>query len=318
MQAALPLEEGLLSDWLKTHIAPDAERLDYDARLLSDRWEAFSRLGLHELGSSRRNADLFEVLPMAAKVSGAFALLLSQQMVANRSLVIGESDAWPRAGLALEALRKPAPDGLQLRDGHLHGAVPMVLAPGMFEYLLVGFSTEDGEEAVTWLPADDRPGFRLKHAGELAAAGSLRFQSIHVESLELDEAAMTRLGPPGTYATRESKGIIERSPLLLGNLEASVDLLEASGNAAPQARKLVHELWTRATRLRDGTPNGEARQFVAELSLAAIRVAALAVAKSGGHFRTSPAQRVYREAMVFSSLNADEPLLNALESQAFA
>jgi hypothetical protein len=315
MQAALPLEEVHLAEWVKTHIEPDADRLDSDSRLLSDRWQAFCKLGFHELGSSRRATDLFEVLPLVARSSAAFALLLYQQILANRSLVVAESDAWPRAGLALDALKSPEPSTAHWRDGYLNGTIESALAPSFFDYLLVGFSLEDGSEAVAWVYAEDRAGLRLKGTNERFAANSLRVQNIAFENLEVSEDQITRIGPTGTCLSWESKRQLDRGLFLLGNLEASVSLMEQGGAAAPKARKIVHEFWTKITRLKEAPTNGETRSLVSELADAAIRFSAVAFARSGEFGRTQPAQRLSREALLFVALGADQPLLNAFEDR---
>lgn len=275
-----------MTEFVSKELAPQAAALDHDPARMRRVWESFVERGLHT------QLDLFGTLPLLAQHSGAFAFLALQQLVAG----CPEEPA----GVAFGHLRNPHGPAPLWSEGHVSGTVPWLTGAGIFPKVLLGFRLPDGSEVRAWVEAQDRPEFRHSAPLPLLAIRGANTVSVAIDSLDVSESAFVSVQPLGTQAQNDANGVLFQTPLMLGNLHASLRLIEASGRGElAKARAVVAQLETEL-RAENAARNGSAlRARAGDLS---VRLARLACMACGGASLVTghPAERVYREALVFS------------------
>lgn len=273
-------------------LSPSAARLDHDRTALKDVWDAFVAQGLHRF----EGMGLFDVLPLLAQHSGAFAFVALQQLVA------GSQD--PPAGVAFGHLRNPSGPAPLWYDGLVSGPLPWLTGAGLFERVLLGFRLQDGSEVRAWVFAQDRPEFRHSAPLALIALSGTDTRSVTCTNLEVPKSAFLSVKPPGTEAREATLGVLGQTPLMLGALRASLRLLQESGRgdlALAQAKvaTLEAEISRAYSNGTAGTVGPALRARAGELSVRLARLACMAcggVSLVTGH----PAERLYREALVYN------------------
>lgn len=281
-------------------VAPQAAQLDHDPQALRAVWEEFVRRGFH------LQLDFFTTLPLLAEYSGAFAFLALQQRAA------GCPD--PAAGVAFGHLRNPQGPAPLWSEGRVSGTVPWLTGAGSFAHVLLGFRLTDGSEVRAWVPANDRPEFRHSTPLPLLAIRGANTVTVALRELAVDESTFVSVQPRGTQAQNDASGVLYQTPLMLGNLRASLRLIAQSqrGDLA-KGQELVGQLET-ALYSENARECGSAlRARAGDLSVRLARLACMAC--GGGSLLTGhPAERLYREALVFSLMaQTDAVVDNAFE-----
>ncbi|WP_309717560.1 hypothetical protein [Armatimonas sp.] len=277
-------------------LAPQAALLDTDPDAMRAVWQAFVARGLHQ------ELDFFTTLPLLTEYSGAFAFLALQQRVAGCPDV--------PAGVAFGHLRNPQGPAPLWSEGRVSGTVPWLTGAGIFTRVLLGFRLTDGSEVRAWVEAQDRPEFRHSAPLPLLAIRGSNTVSVALNNLDIPESAFVSVQPLGTQSQSDAKGVLYQTPLMLGNLHASLRLIEASGRGAlAKAYAIVAQLEVEL-RAENAAQNGPAlRARAGDLSVRLARLACMAC--GGGSLVTGhPAERVYREALVFSLMAQTDAIVN--------
>jgi hypothetical protein len=301
-------------------LCPDAERLDLDADLLHARYLDFQRSGLHEFGGARQPLEMREAmdcLSILAEASGAFAFLALQQWVANMGYPDPVGQPWPRLGVAFGHLRNSAAPSPVWENGVANGIVPWMTGAGTFEEILLGVRMADLREAYAWVDGRDREELCYSEPMNLVSCTATRTVRIEVKSLRLEESCFTRVEEPGTLARNDAMGVLFQTPLMIGNLKASLRLIESSTVMDAPLRircfdtvsHLIDEVYDS---LDTGTPVERGPDLRARIGDMTSRLSRLAVMACGGKALAlgHPAQRVYREALLFSLMAQTERIVN--------
>ena len=285
-----------MTEFVSEELIPQAAALDHDPARMRRVWANFVERGLHT------QLDLFGTLPLLALHSGAFAFLALQQLVAG-------CPEQP-AGVAFGHLRNPNGPAPLWSEGRVSGTVPWLTGAGIFPMVLLGFRLPDGSEVRAWVEAQDRPEFRHSATFPLLAIRGANTVSVAVDSLEVPESAFVSVQPLGTQSQSDAAGVLYQTPLMLGNLHASLRLIEASGRGdLAKAKALVARLEA-ALRAKNAARNGPAlRAHAGDLSVRLARLACMACGSSSlvtGH----AAERIYREALVFSLMAQTDTIVD--------
>lgn len=276
-----------LRSFADTVLAPHADTMDVDPERLAEAWRAFVADGLTPF-------HLFDDIAALAEASGAFAFLALQRCVA------GPDAPSAHAGVAFGHLRNPSGPAPLWDDGRVRGRVPWMSGAGIFDTVLLGFRLPDGAEVRAWVEATDRPGFRHGPVRPLIACASTQTVAVDVD-LPIPESEFVSVAPLGTLAEGDAAGLVGHTPLLLGNVRASVLRIgEAGRGDADAARRALENLEARIAAARAGEADGgPVRARAADL---AVRTALLACLADGGGALdpAHPSSRLYREALVFS------------------
>ncbi len=298
-------ESPALNTFISEVLTPGAAELDTDFARLKAAWSELVRRGLHRF----EGQGLFEGAGALAEFSGAFAFLALQQQIAGSP----ESPA----GVAFGHLRNPSGPAPLWKNGKVSGEVPWLTGAGIFGRVLLGFRLEGGSEVRAWVDATDRPEFRHSEPMKLIALSSTRTVRVSVSELLVSESAFISREPPGSMAQGDARGALGQVPLLLGNCRASVRLIERAGRGdAPKAVSALAKLEEDVKAARASGDALEGRCLRARAGELSVRLARLACLSCGGSSLLSghPAERVYREALVFNLMaQTDQIVADAFE-----
>jgi hypothetical protein len=315
-------------DCFAQELRPDAEHLDRDGNLLAEWYARFRMQGLHTGWSARHplsGKEFCLALAALARVSGAFAFVALQQFVANVSLtsMAAEDAEWPATGVAFGHLRSPHGPAPRLEAGIAHGFVPWLTGAGIFPQVILGLRRADGQEVYTLVDATDRAAFRHSAPLSLAACSGSRTVSVQIEALRIEESAILKTQPAGTQARSDAVGVLYQTPLMVGCVQACQQLIFASPRIRPaeaeSSRQATETLLNRVLQAFDtGTPE-EGQRLRAELGDYTARLARLAVMASGGIglLHSHPAQRLYREALVYSLMAQTDEIVRYAFQEVF-
>ena len=126
--------------------------------------------------------------------------------------------------------------------------------------------------------------------------------------------------PSGTLALNDARGVLYQTPLMVGCVRACHALIKGSSRvgAGEQARceEAVEFLLQRVYAAFADCTDEEGQRLRAELGDFAVRLARLTAMACGGAglARPHPAQRLYREALLYSLMAQTDTIVN----QAFA
>lgn len=303
----------------------DAEAMDTNGDTLAARYETFQARGLNTGWSPRQPLSpraFCDALATLSRASGAFAFVALQQIVANG--MVGErfADAspWPRIGVAFGHLRNPDGPTPVFENGRASGPVAWLTGAGIFDTIVLGLRTPAGEEVFALVDGRDRPAFRHGPPLPLAACAGTRTVRVQVENLAVGDADILAVKPRGAQRDSDAGGVLFQTPLLVGCVEACRDLVRASPRVTNEEKKRCDAATNALVgRVRDAFDTGKMEdgpRLRAQLGDFAVRLARLAVMASGsgalahGH----PAQRLYREALLYSLMAQTD----AIVGQAFA
>lgn len=307
----------------------DAERLDTDSDLLADWYVRFAMQELHVGWSARQplsGREFCEVLALLAESNGAFAFLVLQQLVANSKLgdSLSENAPLPRIGVAFGHLRKPQGQSPRWNGKRVSGIVPWMTGAGMFEKVILGVRDRDNNEIYVLAEATDCPAFRHSAPMNLVACSGTRTVNVTLDNFPLDANAVLQTDPFGTLASNDSQSVLYQTPLMVGCVRACSKLIRDSTIVGQAERLRCEEITTnlleRVYAAFDVGCTPEAgRQLRAELGDFAVRLARLAVMASGGAglMHGHPAQRLAREALLYSVMAQTPDIVNGAFREVF-
>lgn len=324
--------------YLRTEVAPQAQAIDADPEALRVALAGLAARDLMamklptEFGGPAMPEPLFRVFQEeVARTSGALAFLQTQHQSAVSMIARGENaelaaEYLPKmgngeryVGIGFSQLRRGGPPIMRaepIEGGYrLEGSVPWVTGWDFFPEFLIGAAMPDGQAVFGVVPLVDVPGeVRVSEPMRLAAMGSANTVSVEFSGyfLPMERVAFRRA--PGWIKNNDQINIALQGHFALGCAQAGIDVvraaaekkgicflhdaadaltkeLEACQRATAEAQQSVDEETTEA-RL-------EVRAWAIEL---AVRCAHAAVTASSGAANSvmHPAQRIYREALVYT------------------
>ena len=298
------------------------------------------------LGGSGLDAlTFYEFQTQMARFSGALAFLQTQHQSAA-SLIAQSPNAVLKAaylpdlgcgqklvGIGFSHLRR-SPSPLQAIDvpgGYqLNGHVPWVTGYGLFAAILLAAALPDGQAVYGMVP------FQSTHQ---AMGGSLQFSnplplaamtSTHTVTAELrhwflPSAEVALLQPSQALSTRDRQNVLHPSAFALGCAQAGLDVLASQAKSSTLIPPVLTALQVEHDRYRQQIAalltNTEAEPEIVAKKLR-LRVGAIdlmarctqaAVIASRGTANSAyhPAQRLYREALVFSVVGQTTDIMAA-------
>lgn len=284
------------------------------------------------LGLSKETFSRFQML--MARYSGALAFVQTQHQSAARLLAGSEQQALKQLylpqlatgkklmGVGFSHLRRakePLLKALPVTGGYeLSGKVPWVTGWGIFEEWIVGASLPSGEAVYGIVPlksCQQPAGGRLQ-VGQpmpLAVMEATNTVKVNLENWFLESERVVAVQPKGAFAQQDQQNVLQAGFLALGCAWAALDVLETAyqqkalpflGEALTvlaSELKGLQEKMLGETRLESAS-QGEKLQWRCQAIALAGRSAQVAVAAGSGESNhlSHPAQRVYREALMFT------------------
>lgn len=337
--------------YLEDHVRPRAEAMDGDPEALGAVLRAFCERGWMAMrrpvafgGPELDEAQFRAFQEATARTSGAFAFMQTQHQSAVAMLARGSneslkaeylpamSDGTKLVGIGFSQLRRSGPPMLtatEVQGGYrLDGEVPWVTGMGFYPEFLIGAARADGTAVFGLVPfgnADQGTGrIRVSEPMALAAMSSAMTVSARVEGWFLPNERVAFLRPPGWIHRNDLVNIALQGFFAIGCAEAGLDVAAAaserrrSGALDGAIIALRAEVAACRSALAAAQAAGEEttaerlrlRAWAIEL---AVRCAHAGIAATGGSANASghAAQRVYREALVYTVSAQTTPIMEA-------
>lgn len=326
----------LASAFLRDEVAPRANAMDADPEALRQGLDGLCRLGLMALRRSARyggpelsEATFREFQERVARASGALAFLQTQHQSAVAMIGRSDNEALKERVLPLahdgrflcaigfSQLRRAGPPMLRAERTpvgyRLNGHLPWITGYGFFPDLLVGAELPSREAVFGVIPFQAGPGVTIGPTMRLAAMEAAQTVTMDLDGLDLPEEAVAFVRPPRWIDTNDLINITVQGFFAIGCARAGLDILLAQSETKPLPfireayDRLSAELDACRDRLAASQAHGEETteerlRLRAHAIDLAVRCAHAAIAASSGAANSvnHPAQRVYREALVYT------------------
>lgn len=341
MESLLDTAREFFAAWVK----PRANAMDSDPVLLLEAMRHMERLGLLCLrrpeefgGPELPEAEFREFQELAARHSGALAFLQTQHQSAVSLIAKSENEALKSdvltgmhrlsggVGLGFSQLRRGGPPIMRAEecgDGWiLEGHVPWVTGWSIFPRYLIAAAMPDGRAVFGLMPLDNAEqetggAHRISRPMGLAAMEGAQTVTADIAGWRLPESQLVAMKPPGWIEANDMINVTLQGWFALGCARAGLDIVEdayvkrRAGFLRESLEALEHErLACREAMGQTKAPLEQRLEVRAWGIDLAGRCAQAAVAASGGQANSvqHAAQRVYREALVFS-VSAQTPAI---------
>ncbi len=323
-------------EYLQSSVAPNANTLDSSPEDLRKALQGLCDRGLMALkrpqefgGPAWPEPDFRTFQEEVARASGALAFLQTQHQSAVGLIAKGSNEPLKRellpqmhgdqelTGIAFSQLRRPGPPITRAEytpGGYIiNGALPWATGQSFFRHVILGAALEDGSSVFGLAPFTSTETIKFSPPMRLAAMESAQTVSAEIHNFFLPDEFVVDIKPPGWILRNDMINITLQGFFAIGCARAGVDVIR---HAAGQRNRhaLVHsadlldsEISTCRQRLQAAQiASEETTQEKLALRAWAIdlagRCAHAAVAASGGRANSTdhPAQRITREAMVFT------------------
>ncbi|MFN8219385.1 MAG: acyl-CoA dehydrogenase family protein [Fimbriimonadales bacterium] len=336
--------------YLRDEVAPNASAIDADPAALKRALDGLGRHDLMALrrpetfGGPALSEEAFrQFQESVARYSGALAFLQTQHQSAGSMIAKGDNanlktEYLPKmgngerlVGIGFSQLRRPGPPILSahpVAGGYrLTGHVPWVTGHGFYSEFLIGASLSSGEAVFGIVPFEDRDhegSIRFSEPMRLVAMESARTVTADLVDWFLPDDLVVYVKPAGWIQNNDMINVTLQGHFAIGCARAGLDVVELAaqrkGHAFLEeaARALAAEIDACRKAMADSQSNAEMsteerlgiRAWA--IDLAGRCAHAGVVASSGAAISLSnPAQRVLREAMVFSVSAQTTPIMDA-------
>jgi alkylation response protein AidB-like acyl-CoA dehydrogenase len=319
--------------YLQQAIAPRANVIDFQGEELK---VALQDLGDRNLLALRvpkcwGGADLdfptFSAFQeLVARYSGALAFLQTQHQSAGAIIAKSKNESLKRAylplmgsgakgvGIGFSHLRRetnPPLKAIAVENGYrLHGHIPWLTGWDIFQDVLIAGLLPDGQAVYGIIPFSDQENLKFSTPMPLAAMSSTNTVSAELIDWFLPDESVVSIQPARAIHQNDRNNVLNHSSFALGCAQAGLDVVESVRQqkafvaiASAQA-KLEQELAECRAMIYGATE----RSFEEKLQWRAISIdlavrcahAAVIVSSGAANSLMHPAQRIYREALVFS------------------
>lgn len=336
--------------YLQTDVKPAAEAIDEDPEALYIALRGLCERNLMALrrpaeygGPALPESEFRRFQEEVSRFSGALAFLQTQHQSAVSMISKSDNetlkssylpfmgDGTKLMGIGFSQLRRPGPPmmrAIPVAGGYqLDGTVPWITGWTFFPEFLIGATLPDGEcvfGVVPLAPTEHGSGrIELSAAMRLAAMESAMTVSAEFESWFLPDELVAFVKPADWIRNNDMINVTLQGHFALGCARAGLDILSAAARAKPLPflqhawEALDRELEECRAAITKTSPSETAeperlllRAWAIDL---AVRCAHAGVTASSGAANQSshPAQRVYREALVFTVSAQTTPIMEA-------
>ncbi|MFP4694812.1 MAG: acyl-CoA dehydrogenase family protein [Halothece sp.] len=341
-----------LQGFLKTEIAPQANRLDTDTIALQNALSKLNQLQFFGLrvpkvygGLEASLLTFRQVQCLIPRYSGAFAFLQTQHQSAASFLATSDNQSLKETylpematgetliGVGFSQLRRthdspltatPVTGGYQL-----NGKVPWITGYGYFQYFIIGGTLPSGEALygiVPFTPTQQPDGGNIAFSPpmQLSVMNATNTVAATVQDWFLREDEVLFIKPATAIHDSDKKNVLHHGFYALGCARAGLDILEtaAEKKGLPFLGESYETLSAKHQSLSEAMfaalpPTDTSFQYRLNLRVKAIHLAqrcahAGVIASSGAaNAQSHPAQRVYREALLFSVSGQTKDVMEA-------
>lgn len=341
-------EEDLLQmavRYLREQVSPEAQRMDRDRVALAKALQGLADLNLMALkrpeayGGPGLSEPVFRRFQEeVARVSGSLAFLQTQHQSAVAMIARGENEALkseylPKmangeryVGIGFSQLRRSGPPcllAIEVDGGYeIHGHVPWVTGWEFYPEFLMGAALPDGSALFAVVPLVEQPKVVVSPPMKLAAMESANTVTVDFDHFFVPSDRVAFIKPAGWIKNNDMINIALQGSFAMGCAQAGLDILARNAEKKKDCtlvemyERLVDELercHVRAEELRhqisEETTSERLDLRAWQIDMAS-RCALAGVASSGGSANSvhHPAQRVYRESLVYT-VSAQTPAI---------
>ncbi len=333
MQSAL--DQAL--EFLRNVVRPRAQDIDQDPEVLGTVLNEMGAKGLMALkrpeayGGPELDEPAFRRFQEeSARASGSFAFCQTQHQSAVSMISKSDNDELKHAylphmadgtkqvGIGFSQLRRPGPPIMRAEpvgDGYrLDGSVPWVTGWSFYPEFLMGATLPDGRAVFAVVPLISQEGIKISPPMKLAAMESAMTVAVEFSGYMVPAGQVAFIREPGWIANSDMINIALQGHFAIGCALAGLDVLESVYEKRKEVF-LSETLMSLRTELEAcRTQTAEAQKLAGEettedrLRVRAWAVdlafrcsqAAIVCSSGGSNSLKHPAQRIYREALVYS------------------
>jgi alkylation response protein AidB-like acyl-CoA dehydrogenase len=333
---------------LREEVAPKAEAMDGDPEALAEGLAVLAREGLLALkrpkefgGPELPDPEIRRFQEIVARVSGALAFLQTQHqgvsgmLAGSSNRALAEEylphmhDGSRLVGVGFSQLRRPGPPIVRAErvDGgyRIEGNVPWVTGFGFYQEFVVGAALPDGQAVFGLVPLREEPNVHPTPPMRLAAMSAAGTVAVQLDGFFLPDDRVIAVREAGWISNSDAINIAQQGTFALGCAQAGLDVLARNAErrklefAATTHESLQGELDATRAEAEYWAGNASVENVDARLDLRArmidlmVRCAHAGVVSSSGAANSvnHPAQRIFREAMVFSVSAQTGPIMEA-------
>ncbi len=351
----LPNLESIASSTLKSSVAPLANEIDINPQILEQALMSLGEKGLLALripqkwgGYEASDRSFFNYQQLVARYSGALAFLEIQHQSA--ASMIASSENLPLQelylpklnrgeillGLGFSQIRRPGKPLVKVTPvagGYqFQGFVPWVTGWGIFKEFILAGTLPDGRAIFGLIPliktVNSMGSIQFSEPMDLCGMSSTNTVTATVENWFLPEERVVFIKPQNWIYINDENKVLKATALNLGCAEAGVDILERAFKVkslgfieeAIAAFKTEINDCKNAIWEAEDNPDLDFTKKVAlrgEAIDLAVRCATAAITVSSGAANqiSHPAQRIYREAMVYVVFRQTTAVMEATLAQ---
>ncbi|MEZ0326623.1 MAG: acyl-CoA dehydrogenase family protein [Fimbriimonas sp.] len=335
--------------YLREEVAPRAQEIDRDIEAV--RWAVQGLCDRNlmalkrpaEFGGPELPEPLFrEFQEECARTSGSLSFLQTQHQSAVSMIARGENtglaeeylpqmaDGSKLVGIGFSQLRRPGPPIMRAErvdEGYvLDGKVPWVTGWSFYPEFLIGATLPDGQAlfAIVPLPTTEVDGIAVSEPMKLAAMETALTVSVEFSRFLVRHDRVAFIRPTGWIQNSDMINIALQGHFALGCAQAGLDIIAKNAEAKPLPflREAYDRLAAELLACRRATADAQTvseettqerlnvRAWAIDL---AVRCAHAAITSSSGAANSldHPAQRVYREALVYTVSAQTSPIMEA-------
>lgn len=339
---------NVAQSYFQTSISPNAAAIDSDPDALQNALKRLSDLGLLALriptqwgglGFSAKSFQTFQEL--VARYSGALAFVQTQHQSAAAMVVQSQNQLLKQEylpylskgillGVGFSHLRRrdTLVTAIAVDGGYqLAGNVPWVTGFGLFQEFIVAATLPSGEAVFGIVPFVETQGktsgITFSEAIALAAMSSTNTVSATLKNWFLPCDRVVSIKPTGWIDKNDKKNVLNATGLILGCAMAGIDIVQAAYSTKQLAfiaeafATLNQEVSHCRDLIRQAQKNHQCLDRELQLRAWAIDLAvrcahaAIVVSSGAANYKNHPAQRVYREALVFTVSGQTTALMEA-------
>lgn len=331
----MPSPLAVARDYLSEHVKPRAQEIDRDPEVLREALRGLCERQLMALrrpeeygGPALKEPEFRLFQEEVARVSGALAFLQTQHQSAGSMLSKSDNEDLKRRtlpfmadggkliGIGFSQLRRAGPPMLRAEPAEggykIDGTIPWATGLTFFPEILTGATLPEGDAMFAVVPFEPRPGIEISEPMRLAAMESPLTVTMRFTTWFVPAEDVCFVKRAGWIQNNDQINVTLQGHFALGCARAGLDLLLEA--AEKKDLPFLKEAWgaldleleacraaTAASPASEESTNErlQVRAWAIEL---AVRCAHAAVAAHSGaaNMNDHPAQRVYREALVYT------------------
>jgi Acyl-CoA dehydrogenase, N-terminal domain len=324
----------IAEDYFKNIIAPQANIIDRDTNILKKALQGMDDRSLLALrvpqkwGGAAVDEITFRYFQMMiTRYSGALAFLQAQHQSAASQIAASLNESLKQkylpymgngeklVGVGFSQLRrqgKPLMMAIPTKDGYeLNGIVPWITGYGFFEDFIIGATLPDGSELYGIVPfKNQQSSLQFSQPMSLAVMAVTNTVSAKVKAWRMTSDKIITIKPPNAIHDNDKKNVLHHGFYALGCAQAGLDILETAYQykQLPFIDDTFKALNREINDCREKMLNARHDPYSDKLKLRAWAIglagkcsqAAVIVSSGAANELSHPAQRVYREALIFT------------------